>query len=276
MVALLWTGPASTGGAPVDYYVVRQATSPAGPWVEIAKPAVLGYFVQGLNAGSTYWFQVAAHNAAGTSAPGTIVSAVPMTVPGPPTKLESSLWYDEITLTWQPPSFDGASPVNQYQVEAATNLAGPWTTVATPVARLHVAKGAWPGLTYYFRVSAHNAMGWGPKTNITVAVPPKPPSAPTNCAANQLGGNGSDTARITWNPPDKDGGAPVLFYEITVYKYNGPVVMKTSVWSPGTSYDADLPTGDPWQRYDIYISPFNKAGIGQLCTVPVWMYDKDF
>jgi hypothetical protein len=52
--------------------------------------------------------------------------------------------------------------------------------------------------------------------------------------------------------------------------------MKTSVWSPGTSYDADLPTGDPWQRYDIYISPFNKAGIGQLCTVPVWMYDKDF
>jgi titin len=247
MVALIWAAPTATGGAPIDSYVVRRATAPGGPWTDVAHPNVLGYFDFGLTAGTTYWFQVAAHNAAGFGAPSISASAVPVTVPGPPTQLTATPLNDQLTLSWHAPWSDGG-----------------------------VVHGVLPGKTYYFRILAHNAVGWGSSAYGSVTVPPKVPGVPATCAAVQLGGNGSTTARITWSPPVSDGGSPILFYRVTAIKYNGPTVMQTALWGPITTYDADLPTGDPWARYEIYVEAFNKVGVGPVCDVPVWMYDKDF
>ena len=122
------------------------------------------------------------------------------------------------------------------------------------------------GTTYYFRVIAHNTLGQSAPSNVTSATTPPPtvPSAPTNCDAYQLGGNGSDTLRIDWDPPINNGGAPILFYDIAV-----GAVLKTSVWSPNTTYDATLPVGTGgW----VVIVPYNKAGIGPSCAVPVYMH----
>jgi hypothetical protein len=83
-VKLAWLAPSSNGGASINGYRVQRATSKSGPWKTIAKPTVRRYRAGGLKNGVRYYFRVAAHNAAGWSAPGKVVSAVPRTVPSPP------------------------------------------------------------------------------------------------------------------------------------------------------------------------------------------------
>jgi hypothetical protein len=200
---------------------------------------VLGYFDSGLTAGVTYWFQVAAHNAAGFSAPSIAASAVPVTVPGPPTLLTATPLNDQLTLSWHAPWSDGGLPIGVYQVDVATSANGPWDergVDAEPAAR-----------------RARGAAG-----EDVLLQDPGP----------QRRGLGLVRRRIRHRPAES-AGSP----RIAAWKDNGPVVMQTAVWTPGTTYDADLPTGDPFARYEIYVEAFNKVGVGPVCDVPVWMYD---
>jgi hypothetical protein len=81
-VYLTWLAPSDDGGAMIDEYVIRKAPTPAGPWEDVDYPSTSGYTALGLTNGTTYWFQLAAHNAAGNGPPSTILSAVPVGVPG--------------------------------------------------------------------------------------------------------------------------------------------------------------------------------------------------
>jgi hypothetical protein len=91
---------------------------------------------------------------------------------------------------------------------------------ASPVT--HRITGLVPGTEYRVRVSAYNALGYGP-TRVTtppVATPPKqPPSAPTNPFHF---GPGTPILKVTspasltvrYGPPDFDGGDTILKYKI--------------------------------------------------------------
>ena len=68
----------------------------------------------------------------------------------------------------------------QLQGANATSLAGPWTTYVSvngSLAKVAIG-GLTNGTTYYFRVGAHNAAGWGQYSWAIGAVPRTVPSAP--------------------------------------------------------------------------------------------------
>jgi hypothetical protein len=277
MVALSWSKPLSTGGAKIYEYRVQKATN-GGPWEDIAPDSTaLGYDAKGLTTADTYSFRVRAHNAAGWSAPSTALQAVPYGVPRVPLNASASVFNDQLTITWSAPTYDGGKPITKYYIYAASSANGPYTHVGTAdppslkyVYNVHQVD---LGRTVYYRIVAENAFGIGPPNQIAVKIPAKVPGAPATCNAVQLGGDGSDTARITWNLPVSDGGTPILFYKIEVYEFNGPKVMETYVWSPTTSYDASpLPVGD-FVGYTAFITAYNKVGSGPACFWTFWMLD---
>ena len=167
-VALNWPVPPQQG-APIDKYRVRMATSLNGPWqtFEGSQPVTVGGFGSLIN-GKTYYFQVAAHNAAGWGQYSWAVNAVPRTVPAAPglsAQPETPNW---VKLNWTRPAQNGGAPIESYRFEQATDPGGPWTLAATTAVPADKASGhayvggLKPGTTYYFRAAAVNAAGQGP------------------------------------------------------------------------------------------------------------------
>jgi len=76
--------------------------------------------------------------------------------------------------------------------------------------------GSLPDGTYYYKVSAWNAMGESPKSNEASVTPAVPPSKPYDLVAE--GGVGQVSLR--WLPPIDDGGSQVTGYR--VYKGTSP------------------------------------------------------
>jgi predicted phage tail protein len=82
-VRLAWSAPSSNGGAAVTDYVIQRSVNSGGPWVPVSDgvSATTSYTATGLSNGTRYYFRVAAHNAAGTSAFSNTPNAIPRTVP---------------------------------------------------------------------------------------------------------------------------------------------------------------------------------------------------
>ena len=269
---LTWQKPASTGGAAIDKYIIEHRRYAEQEWKVLGETtaSVLSYKAIGLTQiGNSHLFRIRAHNAAGSGAESTVVDRFPLTEPERPWNLTATLNNGTVELKWAAP-YDGGTPIQKYVVQQAINE-GMFKTIGYPTTGSYTAT-VQPGLTYHYQIYAHNAAGnSAPSTTVSVTIPPKVPSAPTNCNAYQLGGKGSDTLRIEWGPPTSNGGAPILFYTIFVWgdPYQPPV-MQTSVWNPNTSYDADIAVGEGgW----VAVFAYNKAGGGPACqSVPFYMY----
>ncbi len=208
-VKLTWLAPASNGGATINKYAVQRAKA-GGQWRTIAYPASRSYTPTGLTNGVRYYFRVRAHNAAGWSPASTIVNAVPRTVPTAPRSPVATPGNTTVKLAWLAPASNGGATINKYRVQRATTSSGPWTTIATPTTRSYTTTGLTNGTRYYFRIAAHNAVGWSPARTIVNAVPRTVPSAPQSPVAIP----GSGTVQLTWLAPASKGGAKIDRYDV--------------------------------------------------------------
>jgi predicted phage tail protein len=122
----------------------------------------------------TFYYRVAAANAAGAgeaSNEAAITVTNPSTVPGAPEGFLAVAGNGTVTLTWSAPSNDGGSPITGYKVYRGTSE-GAETLLATLGNTLtYVDNDVVNGQTYYYRVSAVNALGEGPLTGSVVAKP---------------------------------------------------------------------------------------------------------
>ena len=119
----------------------------------------------------------------------------------------------QVTLTWTPPSSDGASSIIGYDV---TRYVGGVERGVTPVGVVTEATvtGLSNGTTYTFRVSAKNAIGTGPPSAESAAATPKTlPGTPTNVSASAAPGQ----ATVVWSAPASDGGSAITGYDVTRY-----------------------------------------------------------
>ena len=101
-------------------------------------------------------------------------------MPGAPASLRlAAVQRDAVTLSWEPPQWDGGAQLTGYLVERsdATRAGAGWATVG----RLDAATTTFradkllEGARYHFRVTAENAAGTGPPTETTHAVQVKSP-----------------------------------------------------------------------------------------------------
>ena len=133
--------------------------------------------------------------------------------PGPPRNLKATdITKDKATLTWEPPEFDGGSPIKGYYVERKKG--SKWIRVnKKPVkdCKLEVDELIEKD-EYEYRVCAENEAGIGKPCDTISFIAKNPfdvPGQPGQPAVDEIT---ADSANLSWAAPDTDGGSPITNY----------------------------------------------------------------
>jgi len=169
-VSLSWT--AGSGAASYNVY---RGTSAGG---ESATPIATGltgttYIDANANNGTTYYYNVASVNSAGTSGRSNEASATPHVVAPPaPASLSASPGFGQVSLSWSASS--GASTYSLYRGTSAGGEGG--TAYATGLTgTTFTDTSVTAGTTYYYKVAAVNSAG-------TSGMSPEASAAPLSAA----------------------------------------------------------------------------------------------
>ncbi|XP_047445389.1 myomesin 1a (skelemin) isoform X2 [Mugil cephalus] len=175
-MVLSWSAPADNGGADVRGYFVDYRTvkgDVVGKWHEMNHQALTttSYKAENLKENVLYQFQVRAMNMAGVSRASLPSAALEckewtITVPGRPVGLHVLEVRDtSVVVLWEPPAFDGRSPVNGYYLDIKEASAGEkgWKAVHEKANKMKYMKvtGLKAGTSYVFHVRAQNLAGVG-------------------------------------------------------------------------------------------------------------------
>uniref|UniRef100_A0A3B3UQS6 Myomesin 1a (skelemin) n=1 Tax=Poecilia latipinna TaxID=48699 RepID=A0A3B3UQS6_9TELE len=180
-MVLGWTAPTDNGGADIRGYFVDYRTVKGniyGKWHELNLKALTttSYKAENLKENVFYQFQVRAMNMAGVSKPSLPTGRLEckewtITIP-PPVGLHVMEVRDtSVVVLWEPPVFDGRSPVNGYYLDIKEASAGEegWKAVheKTNKGKFMKVTGLTAGTSYVFRVRAQNLVGVGkPSQNL--------------------------------------------------------------------------------------------------------------
>src|SRR5437016_6224102 len=135
------------------------------------------------------------------------------TQPSAPQNLQAVAGDGQVTLTWQPPSDDGGSPILLYTIYRGNASGGESFLITVPLVTTYTDAAVTNGVTYYYKVSATNAIGEGPKSNeasATPSAPATPPGAPQALTATPA----DTTVSLTWSPPVSNGRSPLTNHKI--------------------------------------------------------------
>ena len=251
-VDLLWTPPASNGGAAITKYQYRVrvdgGTDWAPDWTDVPDGSDTGtdqadertVTVTGLANGIPHTFQVRAVNSEGDGSEAQD-TATPATTPGAPASLTATPGDTEVDLLWTPPASNGGAAITKYQyrvrVDGGTDWAPDWTDVpdgsdtGTDQAdeRTVTVTGLANGIPHTFQVRAVNSEGDGSEAQDT-ATPATPPGAPASLTATP----GDTEVDLLWTPPASNGGAAITKYQYRVRVDGG------TDWAPDWT---DVPDG---------------------------------
>ncbi|KAK9824568.1 hypothetical protein WJX72_011385 [[Myrmecia] bisecta] len=219
-ITLRWSEPADNG-CPISAYRLERSDSQRGDFVCIYNGPGLEFLTEGLQAGFTYRFRLAAINDEGSSPMSCAVeactAAVPPRAPAAPRLVACNR--TSCTIAWQAPNDDGGAAVSGYQAEmqpkskaALTGMPAEWLLVYEGTATAHTLGGLRSGCTYRVRVRACNEAGYGPYSVgadvATSADVPDPPPTPVPLI-------GSPTRLVLqWRQPIYDGGSEITGYRL--------------------------------------------------------------
>ena len=164
---ILVSAPAFDGGTGIDWYGAWVLTNNAWPGQGgnvIASASGGTFTAYGLSPATTYYYTAQAHNAVGYSgfAWMGVVTTSPTVPSAPGTPSASNINPDSVTLSWTAPGYNGGSALTGYAVQVSTS---PGFETAITVWPGNVTSctvtGLQPGMHYYARVEAFNAVGGG-------------------------------------------------------------------------------------------------------------------
>src|SRR5438309_6084074 len=180
-----------------------------------------------------------AHDVSTTYTLGPLLLPVP---PSAPQNLQASAGDGQVTLTWNPPSDDGGSPILLYTIYRGTSSGGESFLLTVPLVTTYIDLTVTNGVTYYYQVSATNAVGEGPRSNEASATPNPPATVPG--APQGLGATAGDaTIALVWSPPGSDGGSPITNYKIYRSTTTGGESPRATIGPVLTYSDTSLTNG---------------------------------
>src|SRR5207253_3373559 len=259
-IALVWSPPGSDGGSPITNYKIYRGNSSGGEsfFTEIGN--ILAYLDTGLTNGHTYYYKVSAVNAVGDGPLSNETSATPTapaTKPGAPRNLQATPGDGHVTLNWQAPSNDGGSPILLYTIYRGNSSGGESFLITVPLVTTYTDATVTNGVTYYYQVSATNAIGEGPRSSEVSVTPATPPGAPQGLSATP----GDTTVSLTWSPPVSNGGSPITHYKIYRGTTSGGETPRATIGNVLTYSDTSVTNG---VMYFYQVSAVNSVGEGAL------------
>jgi parallel beta-helix repeat protein len=174
--------------------------------------------------------------------------------PSAPQNLQATPGNQQVHLKWIAP-YDGGSPITNYRIYRGTTPGGELFLIELGNVLEYTDTGLVNGQTYYYRVSAVNAVDEGPLSNEASATPADVPGPPLSLSAAP----GDGEVSLTWNAPVDDGGSPVTNYRVYRGTSSGGEVFLIELGNVLQFTDTGLSNG---QRYFYEVSAVNLVGEG--------------
>jgi fibronectin type 3 domain-containing protein len=257
VITLTWDPPAC-GDVPIAHYNIHRGDTSRNETLYQQVGNVTTFEDSGVPGGAKRYYVVSAVNADGTE--GRLdfaqeASATAVELPSAPSALSASPGDQRVSLTWSAPSSNGGSSITGYKLYRGTSSGG-----ESFVANLgNVTSTADTGLTngqaYYYKVSAVNAAGEGPRSGEAAATPSGPPSAPRGLAATR----GDRQVQLAWQAPSNDGGSAVTGYKLYRGTTSGGESFLTNLSTATSTTDTGLTNG---QAYYYQLAAVSSAGEG--------------
>jgi hypothetical protein len=147
-------------------------------------------------------------------------------------------------------SDDGGSPILGYRLYRSNYSEGPYALIGSPQDLSYIDVGVINGQTYWYRVSAVNAIGEGLQTDPISCTPATVPTVPLNLLCL----SGRSQAILSWSAPASDGGSAVDYYLV----YQDGVALPLHVTGLNQTV-AGLTNG---RTYSFAVAAHNGAGNG--------------
>uniref|UniRef100_A0AAY4B5Q2 Titin n=1 Tax=Denticeps clupeoides TaxID=299321 RepID=A0AAY4B5Q2_9TELE len=166
-------------------------------------------------------------NSAGEAA--TDIHVVVLDKPGPPTgpiKIDE-VTADSMTLSWQPPEYDGGCSINNYIVEKRDTSTTNWQIVSATVARTTIkAARLKTGCEYQFRIAAENRYGKSSLLLSESVVAQYPFEVPSTPGTPTVQSSTKESMVVVWDKPNSDGGSKILGYHVESKERNSILWVK--------------------------------------------------
>ena len=277
-IRLSWSAPVTAGSSAITGYRIEVSSNGGSTWTDLVantQSTATTYRHTGLLPGTTRHYRVSAINGQGTGPASNVAQATTVRaagVPGAPTGLTAAAdGSTAIRLSWSAPVTAGSSAITGYRIEVSSNGGSTWTDLVAntgSAATSYRHAGLLANTTRHYRVSAINARGAGPPSNVAQATTTTTgtgvPGAPTGLTATP---DGSTAIRLSWTVPGSTGGSAITGYRIEVSSNGGATwaILVSNTGSTATSY---LHTGlSPGTTRHYRASAINARGTGPVSNV---------
>ena len=203
-ISLAWTPPASDGGATITGYVVSRATASGGETPLATLGNVTSYTDSAVSEGTTYYYVVRAVNSIGTGQPSNERFAAPKSRPGAPALVSVAPNGGALSISWTAPASDGGAAVSGYKLYRGTTAGGETLLKTLGNVTSYTDSAIANGTTYFYVVSATNAVGEGARSNELSARADT--SAPSTPGAPKLVVAGTSQLALDWSPSTDNVG----------------------------------------------------------------------
>ena len=265
-VTVEWQAPLDNGGSSITNYSIYRGTTPGGESLLATIGSMLQYTDSSVVNGQTYYYVVTAINAAGE---GPRSLEVRISVPDHPTaplNLLAASGNRQVTLMWDPPSYDGGLLITNYSIYRGFWSGGETLLTKVGLTTSYVDTGLTNGVGYYYRITASNPAGEGPMSNEAVAVPSTVPSPPTIASAIGV----DREVVLTILPPSDTGGLPIISYKMYRGLSPGGEVYLVNIGTPTKHFDAGLTNGVMYCYKLSSVNANGESGLsGEACATPL-------
>jgi titin len=259
-IALSWTAPSDTGGAPITGYRVELYSEVSGMWSVVGTPSDTSYSYQpesGLTPNTIYTFRVRAVNGVGISASAsTTLQVVSDNVPtGAPSLTLVSVDPSAITFSWDAlaAADNGGDPVTSYLIQFYDVINQPWDPNWVVVGNIEASTTTFthtsgagpfpPNMLLRYRILPVNGVGSGLMYSPELVVlADDVPQAPTNFAVTYS--SVTRTLHFTWDALtdlDLAGRDAVTGYVVEWDQGTGTYVQLGSPGAADTEFSNMLP-----------------------------------
>uniref|UniRef100_A0A3B5MUU4 Titin n=1 Tax=Xiphophorus couchianus TaxID=32473 RepID=A0A3B5MUU4_9TELE len=263
-VVLTWERPESDGGSEIDGYILEKRDKDGVRWTKCNKRRLndMRFRCTGLAEGHYYQFRVLAENAAGVGAPSesTFINVRVLDSPSAPTNLEvKDVKRDSVSISWEPPLIDGGTKISHYIVEKREEARKAFTSVCSNCVRnSYKIDNLHQGSFYYFRVIAVNEFGPGQPAETAEAV--KVSEAPPPPGKITLSDVTCNSARLSWEKPDHDGGSKIASYTVEMQTRGDNIWTK---YSESKALEVTIDGMTAGKEYFFRVSAVNDKGTSE-------------